>query len=194
MTNKWSRLQPAIVALHQRKTADYGDAWKRRGEVLGILANIARKVDRIEHLAGDSGQSPDESALDTVVDLLVYSVKYLTYLADLDAKVRTVLLLESTLGAESMSDGVEGFELLLALIPAVSDYSEESLSVKQAAAVVVERFAALESLFVGAQASASVRDRAEAGLALANAAVCAVQATISARPHDVQAFVELWGD
>ena len=69
-------LAEEITALHDVKHAAYGDSWKRRGETLGILANIARKVDRL-------GKSDDtETALDTAVDLLVYLVKYEGWIYD----------------------------------------------------------------------------------------------------------------
>ena len=70
-------LADAITSLHDVKHAAYGDSWKRRGESLGILANIARKVDRL-------GKTDEhETALDTAVDLLVYLVKYWAWLEDL---------------------------------------------------------------------------------------------------------------
>lgn len=62
---------PAFVdRLHREKTAVYGDSWKKRGEQIGIMANIARKVDRL----GDAGGG--DSAADTVIDLVVYLIKY----------------------------------------------------------------------------------------------------------------------
>ena len=69
-------LADAITSLHDVKHAAYGDSWKRRGESLGILANVARKVDRL-------GKTDEhETALDTAVDLLVYLVKYEAWLRD----------------------------------------------------------------------------------------------------------------
>ena len=69
-------LAAEITTLHNTKHAAYGDSWKRRGETLGILANIARKVDRL-------GKTDEhETALDTAVDLLVYLVKMGTWLYD----------------------------------------------------------------------------------------------------------------
>ena len=71
-------LAEEIAALHDVKHAAYGDSWKRRGESLGILANIARKTDRL-------GKTDDvETALDTAVDLLVYLVKYEAWLRDVE--------------------------------------------------------------------------------------------------------------
>ena len=69
-------LAEEIGRLHDVKHAAYGDSWKRRGESLGILANVARKVDRL-------GKTDEhETALDTAVDLLVYLVKYEGWLRD----------------------------------------------------------------------------------------------------------------
>lgn len=56
--------------LHEEKHKAYGDSWKRRGEMLGIMANIARKIDRL----GYSGAG--DTATDTAIDLLVYLAKY----------------------------------------------------------------------------------------------------------------------
>lgn len=63
-----------INDLHQEKNLAYGDSWRRRGEMLGIMANIARKVDRL----GKPGAGDNE--LDTTVDLLLYLVKYQLWL------------------------------------------------------------------------------------------------------------------
>jgi hypothetical protein len=57
--------------MHREKDAAYRDAWKKRGEVLSILANIARKVDRLEYVLGGALATRDESLLDTTVDLFV---------------------------------------------------------------------------------------------------------------------------
>ena len=65
-----------IVQLHNEKHAAYGNSWCRRGEMLGIMANLARKVDR---LGADGG---GDTALDTDIDLAVYCAKYLTWLYD----------------------------------------------------------------------------------------------------------------
>jgi hypothetical protein len=60
-----------VVDLHTEKHEAYGDSWKRRGEMLGIMANIARKIDRL-----DGGETRDETSADTAIDLLVYLAKY----------------------------------------------------------------------------------------------------------------------
>jgi thymidylate synthase len=67
-----------VTELHSEKHAAYGDSWKRRGEMLGIMANIARKVDRL----GSNATTADESAADTAIDLLVYLAKYRWWLTE----------------------------------------------------------------------------------------------------------------
>jgi thymidylate synthase len=65
------------IKTHNEKHAAYGDSWKRRGEMLGIMANIARKIDRL----GGSATA-DETSADTAMDLMIYLAKYQIWLAD----------------------------------------------------------------------------------------------------------------
>jgi thymidylate synthase len=67
-----------VKDLHATKHASYGGSWKKRGEKMSILANIARKVDRL-----GVGDEYDSSA-DTWIDLLVYLIKYECWVADRD--------------------------------------------------------------------------------------------------------------
>jgi thymidylate synthase len=62
--------------LHAEKHAAYGDSWKKRGEMLGIMANIARKVDRLGVAGGG------DTAADTAIDLLMYLIKYNLWLEE----------------------------------------------------------------------------------------------------------------
>ena len=72
-----------LSTLHYKKSLVYKDSWKKHGEVLGVFSNITRKYDRIEvMMTGEVKSTADESLLDTVADLAVYSTKYLTYLAE----------------------------------------------------------------------------------------------------------------
>lgn len=66
-----------VSDLHAEKHAAYGDSWKKRGEQVSILANIARKVDRL-----GGADTSDETSTDTAIDLLVYLVKYRLWLAE----------------------------------------------------------------------------------------------------------------
>ena len=61
-----------VIKLHAEKDAAYGNSWCKRGEMLSILPNIARKVDRLE----GGAETGDETQLDTAIDLFVYMVKY----------------------------------------------------------------------------------------------------------------------
>lgn len=66
-----------VTGLHNEKHKAYGDSWKRRGEMLGIMANIARKIDRL-----GGGETWDETQADTAMDLLVYLAKYRSWLGE----------------------------------------------------------------------------------------------------------------
>jgi len=60
--------------LHREKHAAYGNSWKKRGEMLGIMANMARKIDRLGVAGGG------DTAADTAIDLLMYAIKYQLWL------------------------------------------------------------------------------------------------------------------
>jgi thymidylate synthase len=70
-----------VCKLHDEKHVAYGDSWKRRGEMLGILANIARKVDRL----GVDGAG--DTSADTAIDLMVYLAKYRWWLHEQGAPI-----------------------------------------------------------------------------------------------------------
>jgi hypothetical protein len=140
----------AIRALHRVKDASYRNAWKKRGEVLSILANIARKVDRLEYAFDQEPKGGDESLFDTAIDLFVYSLKYETFLADLDASV--ALTLFDRCESPPYSDGVAGFEYLLSQVdlPAVDP---SRITPKEAQQDVLKRFNELEGCFSGTAVS-----------------------------------------
>jgi hypothetical protein len=71
-----------LIRLHAQKNKGYGDAWRRRGELLSIFMNLARKYDRLVVALDERTRSADERLPDTVGDLCVYSGKYLTWLAE----------------------------------------------------------------------------------------------------------------
>lgn len=66
-----------LVNLHAIKARAYGHSWRKHGEYLSIFANITRKADRLFEGGVDT---PDETRLDTVADLAVYSLLYLSWL------------------------------------------------------------------------------------------------------------------
>lgn len=100
-----------IKALHAEKDAAYGNAWKRRGELTSILANIARKIDRLEVFVGGGAELSDESLLDTAIDLFVYVTKYRLYLLEL-APAQADTLLSRDL-PQPLSDHVSNFDYLV---------------------------------------------------------------------------------
>src|SRR3954467_15877031 len=71
-----------LARLHRHKDAAYGDAWRKRGEVIAIFANMARKYDRLVVAFAEDRPAATEPLGDTVADLLVYTAKYLTWIAD----------------------------------------------------------------------------------------------------------------
>src|SRR5258708_19507734 len=72
----------AVKRLHAHKDRAYGSAWKRRGELVSILPNIARKSDRLEAIVTTGATMSGETMLHTAIDLLVYPEKYTPFLAD----------------------------------------------------------------------------------------------------------------
>lgn len=71
-----------LSALHAHKNRGYGDAWRKRGELLAIFTNLARKYDRLVIALDVGTDSTDERLIDTAGDLCVYAAKYLTWLAE----------------------------------------------------------------------------------------------------------------
>src|SRR5687768_3464249 len=72
-----------LIRLHRMKDAAYGNAWRKRGEILGIFSNIARKYDRLVIAMSEPEPAAVESLADTAGDLCVYAGKYVTWLAEL---------------------------------------------------------------------------------------------------------------
>lgn len=125
---EWGDLRESIIALHRSKDAAYGNSWKKRGELISIAANVARKIDRIDQVVGGASAGR-EALLDTVVDLLVYAIKYETFLADQSTDVAGTLFPD---GGGSFSDGPDGFEELLRARDAGDE--AETINIEAAAA------------------------------------------------------------
>jgi thymidylate synthase len=140
-------LRQAIIQLHRQKSASYGSSWKRRGEQVSILANIARKVDRLELVVDGAPQTPDETLFDTAVDLLVYCLKYQTYLADIDNHIAADLFESArSLLKFPYSDGYEGFDYLIKQTDlTIIDSGRETM--REAVAQILTGFEELERCF-----------------------------------------------
>lgn len=169
-----AEFREAVRRLHRAKDAAYRDAWKRRGEVISILANIARKVDRLEYGLNGAPATPDESWPDTAADLLVYCLKYQAYLADLDPGA-AVRLFGGSGVRPPYSDGPAGFEELLSRAD-LGPLAATGLPVTEAAAGVVARFGELETCFREVTSTRPVSVRLARVLALTNAAIALVAA------------------
>lgn len=104
-------LSSAIKVLHARKDKSYGAAWKRRGERISVLPNVARKVDRLVVFVRTQAEIQDEPIVDTAIDLLVYCGKYLLFLADLDLGLLPKLQIAAP--EHPLSDHTESFDQLL---------------------------------------------------------------------------------
>lgn len=164
----------SVRHLHYSKDRAYHNSWKRRGELISILANIARKVDRLEYAIGGSRPTPDETIMDTAVDLLVYSLKYQTYLADLDEDSAPDELRGRV--APPYSEGLTGFEVLLDTLDLTTLERADGPTVGVSGTAVISTFNELERCFSNNPAPAPVRDR----MALARRMVVAVLDVIAA--------------
>jgi hypothetical protein len=180
----------ALRALHAEKDAAYRDSWKRRGELISIMANIARKVDRLEYASAGALASHDESVLDTAVDLLVYSLKYQTYLADHDSSVATDLLADKA--TAPYSDGSYGFEALLDALDLSVLNDPIPLSLAEADRAAVAAFTRLEQCFPEARPPAAPSERYRQAGHVASAAAQVVAAIKREMPAAYRAFLAEW--
>jgi hypothetical protein len=163
-----SEFWAAVGNLHREKSLAYRDSWKRRGERISIIANIARKVDRLESIADGSPATPDETLMDTAIDLFVYTLKYRTFLADQDETVAREMFGLSQ-AQPPYSDGIEGFEVLLASADTTPLDNPSDRSMREATQEVLDAFAGIETAV--ADPLAAVPERAERASALEIAAI-----------------------
>jgi hypothetical protein len=121
-----------LAQLHTHKNAGYGNAWRKRGELLSIFTNLARKYDRLAVGLDEGVTAADERILDTAGDLCVYAAKYLTWLAeqapqDFDAV--------SGPNAEQCADrgGTDAIDIVLGAVKAPNSDVQTSWSAVKAA-------------------------------------------------------------
>lgn len=125
----------SVCKLHNEKDAAYGNSWKKRGEMLGIMANLARKIDRL----GKNGGG--DTAADTAIDLAVYLAKYRMWLVD-HAEAPTPIAVIS--GLANYSDGTKYANLLLRQV--ASNRHIDSPSVDMLEVLLTKNFESLEYL------------------------------------------------
>lgn len=184
------RLKEAITSLHRQKDAAYGNSWKRRGELISIMANIARKVDRLEVIANGANPSQDENTLDTAIDLFVYALKYITYLADQDPETAAMTFGEYRL--PSWSDGPAGFDRLIANYDMSIVERPPTATVPEAVRNILTTFAELEQCFSQPAVAAPPRVRADLATSLAAQTLHLVAALRDEDPGGFEKFLATW--
>ncbi|MEU3117224.1 nucleoside triphosphate pyrophosphohydrolase family protein [Micromonospora chalcea] len=190
-TSTAEAFRTAVANLHRQKDASYGISWKRRGEQISIMANIARKVDRLNITAATTTESTaDENVIDTAVDLYVYALKYLTFLADANpAVLRDVLPPRGT--DAGWSDGPEGVERLLAAADlSVLDAGGEE-PIQDLVAAVDHTFTDLEECFTS-EGAVSAGKRVQLAGKLAEQAVRILAALRVSHPELYHGFLDAW--
>lgn len=92
MDNKEEVTSFAVVVehlkdIHKAKSASYGDSWRKRGELVSVFGNVARKFDRLENYASDLDKwqkalkgEESETLADTVMDLAVYAILWCVHI------------------------------------------------------------------------------------------------------------------
>lgn len=132
-----------LDTLHRHKDAAYGAAWRKRGEVIAIFANMARKYDRLVIAFNEERPAATEPLADTVADLCVYAAKYLTWIAD--EHPEEFAKAELPLPPPAKISAARGPEAVSGVFAAVADHAAiASASVPGAWLGVRETFAALE--------------------------------------------------
>jgi thymidylate synthase len=164
-----------IKALHREKDQAYGNAWKKRGEIIGILSNIARKVDRLEQYVTRRSELADESILDTAVDLLAYSTKYILFLLEAE-NAGSIDPLPSS-APQPYSDYSVNFDTFL---DTMSVADKDGLHAAELETGIIRTFAKLEKL---ASDKASVGVRLESAKELAKYALAYTNFLARERPN-----------
>ncbi len=175
-----SRLKIALKALHARKNVSYAGSWKRRGERVSVLPNIARKVDRLEAFAQTDSKLEGETVLDTAIDLFVYAEKYRLLLAeDPDALEGDVAA-----GASSpFSDHDANFDYL---VDEAEILAPEGATTSDQIALLLQRF---ETLWSSVEAGASLHDRQRMARDLAYESAILVALVAADDPRAVADFI-----
>src|SRR6266566_365911 len=140
-----------LARLHRPKDKLYGDAWRRRGEVLGIFANIARKADRLSGAIGSEQLNTVERVGDTAADLAVYAGKYLTWLAETQPNAFESVRPSLSAAECEARRGPEALERILAEVPIIKGKGGVKAPPDLAAALeqTIGAFSELEAVLMG---------------------------------------------
>lgn len=173
-----AELLSAIKKLHREKDAAYGPSWKKRGEFTSILANIARKVDRMNQFNSNGTELSGESTLDTAIDLFVYTAKYILFLLEQPGVKWQVLLPEGS--PTPFSDHAVNFD---SLVDKMVDPGGQAVSVKATIVRIVVEFERMHSS-AGAMGSLAA-DRLEAALSFRDISFALVEALYRLDPRQL---------
>ena len=174
------RFKSALKTLHARKNISYGASWKRRGERISVLPNIARKIDRLETFARTGVQLEGETVLDTAVDLFVYAAKYRLLLAE-DPEADGGVL--PPFAASPFSDHDANFDYL---VDATELVVPETTDLTGQIGLLVNHF---ETTWQGAEAGVPVKERQRLAQELALEAAHLVAIVTAHSPKAAADFV-----
>lgn len=80
----------SMIELHDKKNADYGDAFTKSMDIFGSPYLVSRLHDKVQRLInfslGAKVQVEDETILDTLMDLACYAVMGIEYYQNVDKK------------------------------------------------------------------------------------------------------------
>lgn len=170
----------AIKRLHSTKDRAYGGAWKKRGEVISVLSNIARKVDRLEVYRSSRHELVDETILDTAVDLFVYTAKYRLFLED----VLPADLFDAS-ASRPFADHEANFDKLVDRL-----FMNGGLSASAEADLLIQRIVdCFERLWPLASAGGTVTEKKALATELSEAAAQLVDAIRKDHPAQVVTFI-----
>jgi len=169
----------AIKITHSSKDRAYGGAWKKRGELISVLPNIARKVDRLSVFVASKSELSGETVLDTAVDLLVYVIKYQLFLEDIHP--------ESILPASAampFADHDENFNTLLddQIAPSPAERRNSDL-------LIGEIEAMFERLWPIAECQGPIADRKSLSASLAALSAELVMTLRTTDPESAASFI-----
>jgi len=182
----------AVANLHREKDTAYGNSWKKRGELISIMANIARKVDRLESVLNGAQATRDESLIDTAVDLLVYGLKYLTFLADQDPKIDQLLFGGNpALEAHPRSDGTAALDWLLRTLDTTT-LTTPAADLDETTRRTAAAYERLERVVRREPDPADFGERADLAQTLIRATTELLGAIREADRADWDSFVEAW--
>ncbi len=190
-----------LARLHRHKAAAYGDAWRKRGEVISIFANLARKYDRLTKALAEDTPATAEPLIDTVADLCVYAGKYLTWLAETQPAAFAMVAPRLDPSRASAKNEAAGLE---AVLSALGDWelataNQPPSDVKEAAARIRTAFEELEAALIAQSeempsGAVSAERKVELAWALTAASLRLLEQLATADPRRLDSLREAVAD